>query len=291
MVAPVRTHGLIVDVGMHTGVDTEFYLAKGFHVLAVEANPILVAEVTERLQGAVSEGRLEIVNVAIADEPGEVEFHVSDDPLLSSTSQSRAGSSLGIKTREIRVRADTLDAVVAGRRPYYVKIDIEGSDAAAVRALERFQVTPKFVSFEADLNYPDVSPELIRRLGALGYQRFKFVNQALNGSVRCPKPALEGDYVDERFTTTSSGPFGDEAPGEWLDQDALLGRLESVCRRQAVRASYGETGRIFGVRVGRVHRQLKWLYKLGPVAGLRRRWAAARGVEVGGWFDIHARRE
>ena len=28
---------LIIDVGMHTGRDTEFYLKKGFHVAAVEA--------------------------------------------------------------------------------------------------------------------------------------------------------------------------------------------------------------------------------------------------------------
>ncbi len=30
---------LIIDVGMHTGRDTEFYLKKGFEVIAIEANP------------------------------------------------------------------------------------------------------------------------------------------------------------------------------------------------------------------------------------------------------------
>jgi hypothetical protein len=33
---------LIYDVGMHTGQDTEFYLAKGFNVIAIEANPLLM---------------------------------------------------------------------------------------------------------------------------------------------------------------------------------------------------------------------------------------------------------
>ena len=33
---------LIFDIGMHIGQDTEFYLKKGFCVVAVEANPKLV---------------------------------------------------------------------------------------------------------------------------------------------------------------------------------------------------------------------------------------------------------
>ena len=36
------TADLIYDVGMHNGADTAFYLAKGFRVVAVEANPELV---------------------------------------------------------------------------------------------------------------------------------------------------------------------------------------------------------------------------------------------------------
>lgn len=35
-------NSLIIDVGMHTGRDTEFYLKKGFNVVAIEANPELV---------------------------------------------------------------------------------------------------------------------------------------------------------------------------------------------------------------------------------------------------------
>ena len=34
---------LIYDVGMHKGEDTEFYLRKGFRVIAIEADPDLVS--------------------------------------------------------------------------------------------------------------------------------------------------------------------------------------------------------------------------------------------------------
>ena len=39
---------LIYDLGLHTGQDTEFYLKKGFNVVAIEANPLLVTEAEAR---------------------------------------------------------------------------------------------------------------------------------------------------------------------------------------------------------------------------------------------------
>jgi spermidine synthase len=40
---------LIYDIGMHDGSDSEFYLRKGYRVVAVEANPKLVEACRERL--------------------------------------------------------------------------------------------------------------------------------------------------------------------------------------------------------------------------------------------------
>ena len=41
---------LIYDIGMHEGEDSEFYLLKGFRVVAVEADPDLCQAAAERLQ-------------------------------------------------------------------------------------------------------------------------------------------------------------------------------------------------------------------------------------------------
>ena len=35
---------LVIDVGMYDGADTAYYLSMGYRVLAVEANPALVAQ-------------------------------------------------------------------------------------------------------------------------------------------------------------------------------------------------------------------------------------------------------
>src|SRR5690348_14857053 len=45
-----KTDGLIYDVGLCDGDDTAFYLAKGFRVVAVEANPALVAAAKQRFE-------------------------------------------------------------------------------------------------------------------------------------------------------------------------------------------------------------------------------------------------
>lgn len=41
---------LIYDVGGHLGEDTDFYLKKGFKVVAIEANPGLAERLSERFR-------------------------------------------------------------------------------------------------------------------------------------------------------------------------------------------------------------------------------------------------
>jgi hypothetical protein len=51
-----------------------------------------------------------------------------------------------------------------------------------------------------------------------GYDRFRLVNQNLNWTVKLPNPPREGLPVpDHTFVGDSSGPVGEEAPGEWMN--------------------------------------------------------------------------
>ena len=68
---------LIVDVGMHRGADTEFYLRKGFRVVGIEAIPWVAAEVAERLAPDIEDGRLRVLNVAVSDHEGVADFYVN----------------------------------------------------------------------------------------------------------------------------------------------------------------------------------------------------------------------
>ena len=52
---------LIYDVGLHKGEDTEFYLRKGFRVVAIEALPALCDIARQRLHEYVDSGHLNIL--------------------------------------------------------------------------------------------------------------------------------------------------------------------------------------------------------------------------------------
>ena len=82
---------LIFDVGMSAGLDTRFYLGKGFRVVAVEANPSVVDSARIEFRADIEAGRLFIIDKAIAAQDGTVRFHVNRRiPEWSTSSHSQA---------------------------------------------------------------------------------------------------------------------------------------------------------------------------------------------------------
>jgi 16S rRNA A1518/A1519 N6-dimethyltransferase RsmA/KsgA/DIM1 with predicted DNA glycosylase/AP lyase activity len=75
---------LIFDVGMHLGEDTEFYLKKGFRVVAIEADPLHCSRVAERFAREVAKRQLVILNVAITK--------LEADPFLSESRHVHMGN-------------------------------------------------------------------------------------------------------------------------------------------------------------------------------------------------------
>ena len=73
---------LIFDIGMHHGLDTEFYLLKGFRVVAVEANPLLVRNAQERFANYLRSEQLVIVNLGIMNNPGIAKLALTNWMLL-----------------------------------------------------------------------------------------------------------------------------------------------------------------------------------------------------------------
>ena len=67
MSLPPKHLDLIYDVGMHKGEDTDYYLQKGFRVVAFEANPDLVKLCRTRFANAIDRKELTIVEGAIVN--------------------------------------------------------------------------------------------------------------------------------------------------------------------------------------------------------------------------------
>ena len=262
---------LIFDVGMSAGLDTRFYLGKGFRVVAVEANPAVVDDAKAQFRTDIEAGRLVIVDRAIAAEDGTVvRFHVNKRvPEWSTVSQSRAdmNDSRGFASETIEVPsvrlANLLDRFGT---PYYLKIDIEGADSVCVEQLLGRAEQPKYVSVECPVVDFEATFSLLAMLYSAGYRRFKLLNQELNGRIRLPNPALEGRYFDYRFVRGTSGPFGEETPGEWLGVE----RLFDACQRARRRVRLSKSNK----HVRRVYRSLTRVMPLEP----------------SGWHDVHATR-
>jgi FkbM family methyltransferase len=268
---------LIIDVGMHQGEDSEFYIKKGFDVVAVEANPKLYTSAKERLASYVNSGRLKLINAAIAPEPGKVRFAVADEnPVWGSLSSDfiERNRALGVKYDYVDVPAVPFDEVLREHDvPYYLKIDIEGFDMLCVRALRNLSERPKFVSIETAASANDAPFEAyfdeLAELWSLGYRHFKYVQQARK-NVSCPNPPREGVYVDAQFDDVCSGPFGEETPGPWLNIEQAMTRARQIARRH----NFGGIG-------GK--------YSRTPVGVAYRAWQARVLKRPVGWYDLHAK--
>lgn len=223
---------LIYDVGMHKGEDTAFYLKKGFRVVAVEADPRHCAEAEQRFAEAIRHGRLIVVNRAIAASEGPLVFFRNVDVSVWGTAQAswaERNRRLGTRTEEIEVPGTTLSSLL--RRygvPYYLKIDIEGSDVLCLEALSESADRPRYVSIESNKVALAELRQEFDLLSRLGYRSFKIVAQHFITDQRPPNPTREGKFVEHVFPEGASGLFGEEAPGQWITSDQALRRYRSI---------------------------------------------------------------
>jgi len=210
------TADLVMDIGAHVGNDSAHYLSEGFRVVGVEANPDLCAKLRNRFSSEIRSGKFELVEAAIGERAGELDFWVNGkDSQWSSVIQDvgeRGGSS-----HRIRVRAVTFSELTRSFGvPYYAKIDIEGADVYCLRNLP-VAGTPKYLSVEAN------ELEYLFLLRSAGYDSFKCIDQMSHNDRRIPRftrlrrtmGKVERRMHQMRFPVGSSGPMSHETLGRW----------------------------------------------------------------------------
>ena len=272
---------LIFDIGMHNGRDTDFYLRKGFKVIAVEASPITYKKGLSQFEKEIEKGQLKIINKAISNGNETLKFrHYKDHDDWSSTVDDWNDSMYSSDFDVFEVLPTNVDELMQEfGTPYYMKIDIEGSDALCLDALLKVKEKPKYISVELLTvnNLKENSKkdylEILSKLRANGYTKFQLVDQSKHAETKCPKPALEGTFVEVEFDGFSSGLFGKELPNNWKSIDEVVfdylqytGLKTQINIENQLKGKKGKIGNLF------YKPQVSYLNQMNPE----------------GWFDVHA---
>jgi FkbM family methyltransferase len=255
---------LIIDVGMHRGEDTSYYLKKGYNVIAIDADPNTIKYVNQKFSREVELKKLKILNYAIADiDDLQMDFNISELSLWSSLKKEIADRNHLAKDT-VKVECKTLKTIFKTYGiPYYCKIDIEGYDELCLQTLAGSNILPTFISVESEcvgeneVLRDEQALGTLNRLKELGYSKFKLVDQTSlevlkKGEdfyshakmLKFRKPSLKTKIINKiskvlgigTYTTShrellnkkfnhnffigSSGPFGNDLDGEWLDYDS-----------------------------------------------------------------------
>lgn len=216
---------LIFDLGFHNGDDSDFYLKKGFNVIALEANSELVRKGNKRFRGYVAKKKLVLINKAVSNTTGRQNFYIHPNKSDWSSCYQELAESDGSKSKIVSVESISLsDLCKEFGTPRYVKVDVEGCDLIVARQLFGLNDRPQYVSFETSRkNYAGIFAWLY----ASGYKKFQLVNQLnnLNRKTVVARKAAEGKKIDYKFSKYSSGFFGKDLPQDkWLSFDEALTR-------------------------------------------------------------------
>jgi FkbM family methyltransferase len=267
---------LIFDVGLHKGEDTDFYLKKGFRVVAFEAHPDHIAHCKLRFQEAIAARRLRIVEGAIAPQAaGErIAFYRNLQKSNWGTIDAKwveRNERLGTHSVRMEVaRVDLAEAFRLHGMPFYLKIDIEGADHVALDELRQFEDRPCYISIEANtVEFTQLIAEL-KALQRLGYVAFKPVQQESIPGTTIATTTLQGEPLSHCFVRDASGPFGDDLSGAWLSDEECARRFQTIFTLYHLFADDGLLRKVPGGS-----------HIKGLLARLYRK-------PLPGWYDIHA---
>lgn len=277
-----ENYKVVFDVGMHKGEDTDFYLKKGFHVVAFEANPELVKFCSEKFANEIEEGRLIIVEGAIIDP--EFDTDITNPHILFyrnitmsvwgtiDSNWAKRNEKKGTENEIVEVlKVDFKKCLETYGIPYYLKIDIEGMDRVCLKSLLHFQQKPDYISIESEkVSFESLKEEFdlfIRN----GYDAFKIINQQNISIQKEPTNSEEGVYINYHFNAGATGLFGKDLPNDWVDYKTALKKYKLIFWGYKL---FGDNGKITNKTLRKIAFRILSAFTKQPVPG---------------WYDTHAK--
>ena len=282
-----RQDDLVFDFGFHRGEDTGYYLAMGQQVVAVDASADLIAAGRLRFALELETGQLTLLHGAVIGAQqrsgcSELMFH--PHPVRSEWGSvdlrwvRRNAEAHGLPhAAPVAVPALCLEELVEGYGcPNFLKIDIEGADAAVLADLARLKILPAFVSWETGKESLPAVLQQHRQLEALGYGHFRVVQQAY---LEQQQQAIGLGGVRWAFEPGCSGWMPKSSPQVWRSLFWVQWQYRLLF------VAYRLVGPRSWFRAAARHRS-GWI---GALPRWIQRWAEAHSFALPGWVDSHAK--
>jgi FkbM family methyltransferase len=271
---------LIYDVGLNLGQDTEYYLKKGYRVVAFEADPDNAEFCRKQFAEAVAAEKLIIVEGAISEistnseKPTKVRFYRNvNHSLWGSTCEEWAYRNEVMGTVNEAIKVDAVNFAECLEKygiPFYLKADIVGSEKICLKALLNFTNKPDYLSIRSEKVIFDKLLEEFELLKELGYNHFKAIQQDVTNSQTILNPG-NGSAKTYTFQEGASGVFGEDTAGKWKNYDEIIKEYRRIFKLYWLFGDYSyliqtEKGKHFISQLERVVRR--------PLPG---------------WYDTHAK--
>jgi FkbM family methyltransferase len=181
---------LAFDVGAHVGDRMLCFRRLGARVVAVEPQAALARVLRLLLRG---DSGVALVSQLVGARAGKAELRLNTaNPTVATASAAFVAAASGAAGWEGQewdqaetLPVTTLDALIATHgMPHFIKLDIEGYEAEALKALSR---PPRALSFEFTTIQREVAGECLGLLAALGYRHFQAsLGESLSFALRAP---------------------------------------------------------------------------------------------------------
>lgn len=179
----IKKGGLAVDIGANFGLFSRYCLSRGAgRVLAVEANSTAFTYLQQNIKQ--EEGR--VLHKAIHSYDGEIEFHESENTLVSGVYEDRNDISQHGKIKTKNIECLKLDTLLKDEKEIdLLKIDVEGAEYEILEACsdETLSRCSKiYLEFHDGIEKKDRLENIKQRFSDLGFELINYVGQDQNGN-------------------------------------------------------------------------------------------------------------
>ncbi len=139
----LRPQDLYIDVGANIGSYT--ILASAVckaRSISVEPDPVTMDALRRNVQANRIDSRVQLVEEALGSKNGTARLTIGRDTLNCITNDQHA------TTREVRIC--TIDKLLKGMKPIFIKMDVEGHEENIIKGAENILATPTLIAIQIE---------------------------------------------------------------------------------------------------------------------------------------------